>query len=141
MERDEALALKTVELAEQLAPWAKANLVAGEQLVFSLRVKKVPLVVRDTEDETTQKENLLNMKVLDFFTLERVSGFQNSSGGVGQLLVNCLYKDEDLYISMTLGRFLEEVTEAQLLRIPNLGKKSLRLLKEILQSESLTLKG
>lgn len=138
MNRSDLLAAKAQELTESLQEWAKVHLASGDQLVVSLRVQNVPLVVIDPGDDHANKEHILNMKVLDFFTVERLESFPSGSG-IPTRTRTCLTNGRHVYQDMTIDSFIRETGEAYLLRTPNFGRKCLQLVKEVLKYEGLNL--
>ena len=141
MERDIQLAKKAAELIEMLQPWATEVLGPSEQLLVSLRIQEIPMIARDPDD--AEQPALLGMKLRDFFTEERLAkhpGFRS----VAIRTHNCLRREywgiHGSNPDITLGQFLGDVTEASLLRIPNFGQFSLRLIKTVLKESELSLK-
>lgn len=138
MNREILLATKAAELTESLQQWAKDNLAAGEQLLVSLRVQTVTAALIDPEDSTAIMQNLLKTKVVDYFALRRLRNFP-AGVGIPVRTYNCLVNDG--YHAMSLREFVETVSEAELLRIPNFGRMCLVLVRSVLSEDGLKLKG
>lgn len=140
MNRDVLLAAKAAELTQSLQEWARNNLSAGEQLLVSLRIQDVPAAVIDPKDAAASTENLLNTKVLDYFTPERLERFP-SGVGIPVRTRTCFRNDgPGYYDNMSLGQFVEGVSEAELLRTPNFGRSCLALVLNVLKEDGLELK-
>lgn len=140
MDRSEVLAAKAAELSKDLQAWAAEILGPGEQLVISFRVLDIPLIVQ--EDEMS----ILNLPYMEFFTVERLQAFEGSSATVTRAH-NCLfyYRDDIREESKkdgepTLRDFLAVVNVTELLRFPNVGRKSVTLIQRVLQDANLSLK-
>ena len=138
MSHDALLAAKAAELTESLVEWAKLNLNPGEQLLVSLRVVNVSVAAVDPDDAATKKWTLLSTAVLDFFSLKRLAASKRY--GLAQRTYTCFQADASIYANMTLEHFLEEYTEALLLRTPNFGRKCLDLVIDTLRTEGLALR-
>ncbi len=139
VDRSSSLAAKARELTEYLQEWAKAVLSPGEQVLVSLRIVEVAVVAVDPEDESTAKYELLETRVLDFFTLDRLKSNPSLSGLAGRTR-NCLGNERHLIKDITLRTFIKEYDEYTLLRIPNFGRNCLNLIKLVLSQEGLQLR-
>ena len=141
MNRDELLAAKAVEVTESLQSWAIGFLRPGEQLVVSFRIQNVPIIVLDPEDDIQQKLSYLNMKLLDFFSVERLREFEDGRA-VAVRTHNCFMHEMNYCRrpDLTLQEYLDDETARSVRRIPNLGDESLKLIQRTLKSVGLSLK-
>ena len=82
---------------------------------------------------------ILDMKVLDFFTWSRLNDVAWGSATATRVR-GYFERCENVYKNMTLGQFVEEVTQRQLFSVPLLGRKCLNAIKEALSEVKLFLK-
>ncbi|HVU06632.1 MAG TPA: hypothetical protein VHE10_02495 [Candidatus Paceibacterota bacterium] len=71
---DELIKQKAAEIEKELAAWAEANRIvdAGERLVFSLRLVRVPIVVcEDARNVTALPKNLEKISPRDVYDATR----------------------------------------------------------------------
>lgn len=144
MERDELIAEKATTIQQELEVWAKASnfLKPGEQIIFSMRIGAVSLARQEHDDI----EAIKRMHVNEFFTRERLLETGCPAAIVGRIInqVFNAYRgpfrsgsDESKH---TVGLMLEQVSEWDLLVLPNMGKKSVDPIIEALKRVGLHLK-
>lgn len=113
--RDVLLQAKALEIQSMLEVWARENgiLVAGERMVFSVRIDGVPTVVIEKYQST---EDLRNLPVMEFFTRERFIAL-GVPKGVAKTLVGAIRRVATRYDPTIEGRVETIKDMAEFLKI------------------------
>lgn len=137
MDRSTLLASKSSELTLSLQNWAMEILGPGEQLVVTLEIKSVPLIVVQSEDPAKRKREFLDMKLEEFFTMDRILQSADSKN-----LATRTYKSVDRWLDSrpnfhgTLEDFLNRTTADGV----GCRGKTLKLLQSTLEKVGLSLR-